>query len=151
MTGHSRMDSIICVRCWVSTSVRIVECLGIGVGIGLDAGQRALVKDHACVLCGVIVEVETIVRTGTDTVSPLAATDRVHLARQVPGLGTDSFSKVVSIVGNLQHFHMPRHPELTDTAVSVHIASIPVLEGAFLGVVGRSGVEMYGFLDSRTY
>lgn len=151
MTGHSRVNRVVCIRCWVGTNVRIVECLGIGVGIGFDVGQLGLVKDHTYVLCGVIVEVETVVRTGTDTIGPLTATNRVHLARRVPGLGTNSFSKVVSIVGNLQHLHTPRHPELTDPTVSVHIASIPVLEGAFLGVVGRSGVEMYGFLNSRTY
>jgi hypothetical protein len=146
-SAESRVDCVICG----SGSVRVVECLGIGVGISFNVGQRVLVNDHICVLCPFIVQVETFARAGTNAVGPLPATDRVRLARQVPCLATRSFSKGVSVVGNLQHLHMLRHPELADTTVSVHVASIPVLERAFLGVVGRSGVNMNGFLDSGTY
>jgi hypothetical protein len=101
-----------------------------------DVGQRTLVKYHFHVPCWLIVEVETFMSAGTDTVGPLAPTSSFHWTGQVACLSADSIPKIVSIVGDLQHLHMLCHAELTDTTVSVDVTSIPVLKGTFFGIVG---------------
>ena len=137
------------VRLCVETRVRIIERLGIGLGIGFNVCQRALVEDHTHVLCGRVVEIEAFVGASIDTVGPPAAMRGVHLSGEVPGVSTDDCSEVVAIVGNLEHLDMLGNAELADAAVSVHVASIPVLEGAFFGVVRGPGVEMHEIVGSR--
>lgn len=148
---EARLDRVICIYLCVNASISIIECLGIVPGIRFDVSQRTLVENRIYTLCPLIVEVETFVRTDVNTVRPLPPTTRVHRAREVSCLPTDSFSDVVSVVGNLHHLHMLRHSELPDTPISVHVASIPVFKRAFLGIVRRSGVRICGFLGSRTY
>lgn len=97
-----------------------------------------------------VVEVETFVGTGIDAVGSGASTSGVYLCRGVARSPTWGISKGVTVVGNLEHLDVFGYAAFADTAISVHVASIPMLEWAFIGVVGRSRIEMWGILCSGT-
>ena len=112
-----------------------------GIGV-FNVSQRVLVEYHPHAFWD-LVEVEAFVSSGIDTVGSPAATKGVGLSRDIARLATRrGFAKVVTIVGNLQHLDMLGYAELADAAISVYVASIPVLKGALFGVVGRTGLDM---------